>query len=112
MTAIIIKAILIIIAAVCSAAMDTVFFHPRTSKLTGKFWDIHNKAKNLPLTKWPFSGWHVCKTICVGSLMAIGFVDYFYIYQWYYVIGAYVLTGGLLWILPFNLFYNKILVKK
>lgn len=112
MTAIIIKGILIIVAVICSAVTDTISQHPKTTILTGKFWQLWPHNKFIPFTKYPLDGWHLCKSLMVLSLLAIGFVDYLYTYQWYYVAGAYLLTGGLLWILPFNLFYNKILKKK
>lgn len=108
-----IKILLIIIAAIAKAVADTIHHHPRTMVFKGKFWKMwpHDNGY-YPLTKIPKDGWHTFNGIMICSLIAIPFVDYFAVYHWVIVIGAYVVTGYIVWILPFNLFYHKILQKK
>lgn len=106
-----VKIILIIIAAICKAIVDTLSHHPRTSKLRGKFWNI-KEGKIIPFTKYRWNGWHIVNSIMICCFIALPFIDLFSIYEWYKVVGAYILTGVVVFILPFNLFYYKILQYK
>lgn len=100
MTQIIIKVVLIIIAAICKAAVDTVIHHPHTSKLWGDFWDMR-KGKFLPLTKYRWNGWHLANSTIIISLIVAGVLHG---YKWYFDIPVL----GTIFILVFNLFYNKL----
>jgi len=104
MTALIIKALLIIIAAIAKAAADTVHHHPRTMIFKGKFWKLWPHEKYIPFTKYPLDGWHVCNSIMILSLIVYGIFPGF---RWFIDIPA----AGVLWILVFNLFYNKLFQK-
>ena len=104
METIIIKAILIIIAAICKAVVDTISQHPKTTILTGKFWQLWPHDKFIPFTKYPLDGWHLCNSLMILCLIVSGVLPG---YLWY----IDILAAGILWILTFNLFYNKILVK-
>jgi len=101
---IIIKSLLIITAAIASAAADTVHHHPRTMIFKGTFWRMWPHDKFIPFTKYPLDGWHVSKSVMIICLIVTGAVPG---YLWYVDIPA----AGVLWILVFNLFYNKLFQK-
>jgi hypothetical protein len=99
MTEIIIKVLLIIIAAICKAAVVT--HHPHTSRLWGDFWDLKIRRKFVPFTKYKLDGWHLCNSVMIISFIVAGVLNG---YIWYYDIPSL----GVVFILVFNLFYNKI----
>ena len=101
MTEIIIKVVLIIIAAICKAAVDTVTHHPHTSKLWGDFWDLKIKRNYVPFTKYKIDGWHLSNSLMITCFIVAGVLNG---YVWYYDIPVL----GIIFILVFNLFYNKI----
>ena len=101
---ILIKALLIIIAAIASAAADTVHHHPRTMIFKGKFWRMWPHDKFIPFTKYPLDGWHVSKSVMIICLITAGVLPG---YLWYVDIPV----AGVLWVLVFNLFYNKLFQK-
>lgn len=98
-----IKILLIIIAAICKAFADTI--SPRKSQLSkrGDFWNIEKKGKMLPFTKYPVDGWHLFNSGMIISLIFANVISFPYI--WY----VEVPILGIVFILTFNLFYNKIL---
>lgn len=101
----VIKAILIIIAAICKAAADTMAHHPRTMVFKGEFWRMWPRGKILAFTNYPIDGWHVSNSLMIISLIAAGTLPG---YKWYIDIPV----AGVLWILVFNLFYNKLFQRK
>lgn len=109
---VLIKILLIIIAAISKAAADTIHHHPKTMIFKGKFWKLwpHDNGY-YPFTKIPKDGWHTFNGIMICSLIAVPFVDYFYIYHWALVLLAYAVTGIVAWVLVFNFFYHKVFQK-
>lgn len=102
MTLIIIKIVLIIIAAICKAAVDTVTHHPHTSRLWGNFWDLKIKKSFVPFTKYKLDGWHLCNSLMITCFICAATCGT--IMKWYYDIPIL----GTVFILVFNLFYNSI----
>jgi hypothetical protein len=104
----------IALAAMFNAVMDTITHHYESSifRLNNRrFWDpsISWKfAKNFPLTTMRMDGWHFAKVGMIWS--AIAAVVFYkgplipYIPQWL----DFFLLGGV-WIVSFNVFYNKLL---
>lgn len=102
--AIIIKAILIIICAICKAIVDTITHHPLRMRLKGSFWKLWPHDKFIPFTKYPLDGWHLCNSIMILCFIIYGSLTGF---RWYVDIPV----SAVLFTVTFNLFYNKILVK-
>jgi hypothetical protein len=100
MILIIIKIVLIILAAICKAAVDTITHHPHTSKLWGKFWDV-KIGPIVPYSRYRVNGWHLSNSLMIVCFIVAGVLPG---YKWYYDIP----TLGIIFILVFNLFYNKI----
>lgn len=96
---------LIIIAAICKAVADTIAHHKSRSVFkNSKFWS--NGGKIVPGTKYRLDGWHICNSgmICAFVVAAVLHSP---VLAWYFEIPI----GGVVFILVFNLFYNKILLK-
>jgi hypothetical protein len=91
--------VFIILAAICKAVADTIAHHYDTSIFRGKkFFNPEIQGKKLPFTNYPFDGWHVA-----NSLMIFFFCLAVFWFTWK------LLLSGALFIIVFNLFYNKIL---
>lgn len=98
------KALCVILAAICKALSDTI--SPRKgSRLSkrGDFWDIKKQGKFLPLTKYPLDGWHLCNSgmICMFIIAAAIPIQC----DWWIEIPAM----GVIFIIAFNFVFNKIL---
>lgn len=115
------------LAAICSAIMDTLKFHYYNSIFHTKFGDNNAfwnedfkgaKPYIIPGTKYKLNAWHLFKSSMI-ILMALTscfmFLAGTYIthlpYKIIIVIGI-LIVYGIRWNGFFNLFYNKILVKK
>lgn len=98
-----ISLILIILAAVCKAVADTIKHHPDTSifKL-GSFW---LKEGKILFGKYKLDGWHIANSVMISSFITSA--NFPLDYKWYITIPVF----GMIFILVFNLFYNKILRK-
>lgn len=107
---IIVTSILVIIAAISKSIVDTILFH-RGGKLPiwfpkwKDFFDIRKQGKFLPLTKYPWDGFHVFNSIMIFSFLAIPCI--LLSYTWYISFGIWVISG-LIFNLVFNLGFNKI----
>lgn len=120
-----ISLILIIIAAIANAIMDTLVHHYPISVFSKyyktfkeSFWFPDNSWKNKYVYKntknWrrfiPDSlsdGWHIMKTVMIFSLIgAVVCYDPIY-FNWAYFIGY-----GIAWNVFFNVFYNHILIRR
>ncbi len=101
---ILIKALLIIIAAVCKAAADTMAHHPKTMIFKGAFWRLWPRGRMLAFTNYPLDGWHISNSIMIVTLISAGSLPG---YLWYVDIPV----AGVLFTLVFNLFYNKLFQK-
>lgn len=115
--------IFLILAAICNAVCDTLVHHYYNSVFNkkgfpAKFWNpdlSSTEAYIVPHTKYKVDAWHLFKSgmICflIGSIVmahnngeAILNVWWFYLIEYIYL--------GITWNAVFNLFYNKILIKK
>ena len=95
--------ILIVIAAIASAAMDTIAFHQGgwLKRRFGKFFDITIQGRRVPFTKYHLDGFHLSKSLMICSY--VGAISVFLPH----VILSFIAIG-LLYIIIFNLFFNKI----
>lgn len=102
--------ILLTLAIVSKSIVDTILFH-KGGKLPiwfpkwKDFFDIKKQGKFLPLTKFPWDGFHVFNSIMICSFLAIPCL--LLPYAWYINVGIWVLSG-IIFILKFNLGFNKI----
>jgi hypothetical protein len=110
--ALLIKGILCIAAAFFKATADIVNFRKggkfkklfANNKLFKKyplFFDM-GKQYMIPHTSYPFTAWHVANSLMIGCfLLATLFTGF----RWY----TDILVMSVLFVMPFNLFYDKIL---
>lgn len=115
------------LAAICSAVMDTLKFHYKNSIFHTKygddnaFWNEDLKDAKpyiIPGTKYKVNAWHLFKssmivfTALTSCFMFLAGTYITYLpYKILIIIGLLVVYG-FRWNGFFNLFYNKILVKK
>lgn len=99
-----IKILLIVIAAVAKAIVDTVHHHPRTMIFRGWFWTLWPHRYVVPFTNFPFDAWHVFNSVMIAAFIGAGTLPGF---AWYIELPLF----GSLFILTFNIFYNKIFKK-
>jgi hypothetical protein len=128
MILLIIKPLLIALAAICNAVMDTCREHydisifSKYACFNKQFWDasiswLNKYAKfpqttaisrfyKIPLVQSFSDAWHLFKSIMILSLctaLALTAIDGFFI--------ASIVLYGTVWNLSFNLFYNNLLRK-
>lgn len=97
--------ILVFLAAVCKAVADTIAHHKDRSVFRrSKFWSQDGKI--LPLTKYKLDGWHICNSLFLIFTLTAG-----PLYKPLFGLLIDLPSAGILFILAFNLFYNKILLK-
>ena len=102
--------ILLILTATSKSIVDTILFH-EGGKLVEwfpkwkDFFDIKKQGKFLPLTKYPWDGYHVFNSLMIFSFLAMFCILLPYI--WYINIGIWVVLG-LVFNVVFNLGFNKI----
>ena len=100
-------------AAALKAVADTLADHfdkSIFSKLNKKFWDKTTSskyAKFIPWTKYRLDAWHISNTLWITSF-GLGVV--YHKGNQYPIIELVIL--GAFFILTFNLFYNKLLIKQ
>lgn len=115
------------LAAICSAIMDTLKFHYYNSIFHTKFGDKNAfwnedikgaKPYIIPGTKYKVNAWHLFKSTMIISLaltscfmFLAGTCITYLPYKIIVVIGLLIMYG-FRWNGFFNLFYNKILIKK
>lgn len=115
------------LAAICNAIMDTLKFHYYTSIFYEKygdnntFWnEDHKDAKPyiIPGTKYKVTAWHLFKSAMI-ILLALGNCFMFlsgtcitYLPHKIIIVTGLLIIYGFRWNGFFNLFYNKILIKK
>ena len=106
--------IFIILAAICDSVIDTVTHHFSTSVFKSKnpdFWDPSLSWKNSTMIfGYKIDAWHLFKSaMIVLFTLAIVFSGNFpYSLKWYFQIPIF----GIIWVIVFNTFYNKILRRK
>jgi len=118
-----------VLAAACNAVMDTLQYHFYSSKIyytlrkpTQAYWwnpefswtnKYIDRNPSKPLRKWlwfdvPFTdGWHTFKSLMI-VFVCLSIVTFKPLFNWWIDFTLF----GLVWNLTFNLFYNKILLKK
>jgi hypothetical protein len=98
----------IVIAAICKAMADTLDQHFDTSIFRDKprrTWDPNVIQKtNASVFGYPLDAWHVINSIQLCSWFALMVVYRPVLPDWWMDYGA----GGTVFIIAFNLFYNKI----
>lgn len=115
MVELIIKGILIALAAVLDSEKDTIVYKPQSAWFSSEWWLEQNylvrrlagKSVWLWLVRYPFSflinGWHFCKSLSLLCLM----LAMFPIGEYYLAVLGYILYG-----LVFNLFYHKVQISQ
>lgn len=104
------SALFILLAAICKAVADTLQHHYGSSVFrfsNRRFWDpaiSWKYAKFLPLTKYRLDGWHLANSGMI-LFFCLAVAVHTPLLRWWIELPA----AGLLFILSFNLFYNKIL---
>jgi len=107
MIELIISFLLYLLAIASKSIADTIHHHPKTMIFKGNFWKMwpHDNGY-YPFTKIPKDGWHTFNGLMICFLTAIPFVQLFRFFHWGIVCSGYALAG-IIWILGFNLLYNK-----
>lgn len=124
------------LASICNAMMDTLQFHWSTfrwkDKVNDHFFNPSISWRNKYVDgdpdkgfifKFPFGfisnfldAWHLLKStsifLIVFSIVCFDFHNSFFFENYYLNQFTWIGIFGLSWILPFNLFFNKILVIK
>jgi hypothetical protein len=108
----VICAILLIIAAsFCKAVADTVADHFDTSifsKLNPKFWDKKVSSEHARrIGGYKIDAWHLSM-----SAMIILLISAIIIYENVAAWQLELIAAGIVWNIPFNFFYNKLLKRK
>jgi hypothetical protein len=110
--------VFIALAAICNATQDTLAHHFSVSIFKGKnekFWNpavSWQVAKFIPFTKYKLDAWHIHKSVSLLFLFT-AMLCYHYCPIW--VSGIWwvdLLIMGASWDIPFNTFYNHILIRK
>jgi hypothetical protein len=108
-----IAAILIIFAAIFKAIADTLQHHYDTSvfkRMPFQWWnpaESYKYVKFMPLTKYRPDAWHLANTGMINCFIFAAVLNDIE-WGWYWQVPA----GGVLFILVFNVFYNRILRRK
>lgn len=100
----ILKLILIALAAICKAMVDTIAFHNGGRFKGNDFFDINKQGKMFPLTKYPFDAFHLFNSLMIFFFIAASL----FIGTWYIDIAAM----GVVFIIIFNTFFNHIFKQK
>jgi hypothetical protein len=95
-------------AAICKALADTLDQHFDKSIFrhkNRKYWDPNVNIKSAPqIFGYPLDVWHIANSIGIFSWLAI---PHFYNQQLRYWWLDYA-AGGMIFIIVFNIFYNKL----
>lgn len=114
------------LAAFCNSVMDTLDHHFinsifNSTKLDDKFWNpsiSHWTTPYLPYTKYKLDAWHLFKSLMIifhALSNCFIFLAGTYITNLYSeILSIFILliVYGIIWNVPFNLFYNRILITK
>lgn len=95
-----ISILIIFLAALSKAAADTIKHHPDTSIFNNTWWI--KDGVTIPPSKYKVDGWHIANSITIATWLSLIFIKIPYNLAISYII------LGILHILIFNLFYNKI----
>lgn len=99
---------LISVAAVCKALADTLDHHFDTSVFRGKsrkYWDPNVIRKTAPkILGYPLDAWHIANSLQICSWLGLAVTYRPVLPSWW----MDYLAGGILFVVVFNTFYNKI----
>lgn len=119
MITIILTIFFIALAAACKAVADTLKDHYDTSIFKNKdpkFWkpDVSwEYVGYIPFTKYHPDAWHLANTLMIwffdAAIVCVSIVAFEW--KWYWYVAEFIAIG-FLFISAFNLFYNRILLKK
>lgn len=105
------SALYIVIAAILNAFMDRIenenFYESIFRDWPERFWYKRTSwrfAKTI--FGWKLDAWHIAKSLMIISLL-MAMVKYEGFYNWWVDV---IMAGGL-WVVTFNIFYNKIFKK-
>lgn len=104
--AIFIQILLIVVAAICKAAVDTIVFHNGGKLPKTAFFDNKKQGKFFPMTKYPVDGKHVLNSLMIVCFVVSGTMGTWGTWVWMALLQVAVL--GVIFILVFNIFWNKI----
>lgn len=113
------------LAAFCNSIMDTITHHWwncifHDDKYNESFWNPDSKKLPyiIPHTKYKVNAWHLFKSAMIVlfsisniCMYILGTITHKILNEWISA-GVLLVMYGVLWNFPFNLFYNKILLKK
>lgn len=105
------SALYLIIAAILNAFMDRIenenFYESIFRNRSERFWYKRTSWKYAKVIfGWKLDAWHIAKSLMIISLM-MAMVKYTVYYNWWVDV---IMAGGL-WIVTFNIFYNKLFKK-
>lgn len=99
---VVLQILLIAIAAICKAAVDTIVFHGGGKLPKTAFFDNNKQGKFLPITKYPVDAKHLGNSLMIVSFIVSGALRH----RGVLLLDVAVL--GIVFILVFNIFWNKI----
>lgn len=103
----ILSLLLLSLAAICKALADTLDHHFDTSIFRGKprrWWDPNVLHRRVPMIfGYPLDAWHIINSVQILSWLLLAVTWQSYNTWWIDVLAA----GGI-FVIVFNLFYNKI----
>lgn len=113
------------LAALCNSIMDTITHHWwgcifRDDKYNEAFWNPDSKKEPymIPHTKYKVNAWHLFKSAMIVLFSLSNICMYFVgvltgcLFNAWISVGILLVSYGILWNVPFNQFYNKVLLKK
>ena len=98
----IISSILVVIAAISKALVDTIAFHGGGVFKGKPFYNINIQGKMLPFTKYPVDAFHLANSLMILSFILLAIVNYKN-KKW-----VIFLVLAIVYLCTFNLFWNYI----
>lgn len=105
------SALYLVIAAILNAFMDRIenesFYESIFVNWNEKFWYKRTSCKYAKkIFSYKMDGWHIAKSLMIICILMC-WVNYKEFYNWWVDV---IMAGGL-WIVTFNIFYNKLFKK-
>lgn len=99
----------IILAAICDAIMDSLYKVHIGETIFPESWAKETTSPTAKrILKWKLDPWHIAKSLRITfSILSAVFYENYFGLRWYAEVGI----AGSVWILTFNLFYNKVFKK-
>lgn len=95
--------IIIAIAAVSKALVDTIAFHNGGVFKGNAFFDITKQGKMFPLTKYPVDAFHLFNSLMILCYIVLAIINCKQ--KWW----VQFIILSIVYLLTFNIFWNKIL---